>query len=147
MYRIGLILITLWCLTSLPFPAFAEDFDGSKPLLGSVLKIMEIYSNYNINEVDPETVSVPRFFIIDFKAKTLRPTKESRINRSSIIKRIEHIENILIQQGVEEGVEGVNDGLGWSMTISKETGKMVLTASADKKAFVVFGTTTPDNSN
>ena len=142
MSRIGLILITLLCLTSLPLPALAEDFNGSKPLLGSVIKIMEIYSNYNINEVDPETVGVPRFFIIDFKAKRLHPTKESRINRSSIIKRIEHVENMLILQGVEEGVEGVDDGLGWSMTISKETGKMVLAASGDRKAYVVFGACT-----
>jgi hypothetical protein len=147
MLRIGRILITLLSLATIPFPALAEDFDGSNPLLGSVIKILEIYSNYNINEVDPETVGVPRSFIIDFNAKILRPTKDSRINRKSIIKRIEHIENILILQGVEEGVEGVNDGLGWSMTISKETGKMVLSASADKKAFVVFGTTIRDISN
>jgi hypothetical protein len=49
---------------------------------------------------------------------------------------------MLILQGVEEGVEGVDDGLGWSMTISKETGKLVLAASGDRKAYVVFGACT-----
>jgi hypothetical protein len=139
MSRIGLILVSLVCLASLPCPAFAENFDGSKPLIGSVIKILEIFSNYNVNDVDPETVGVPRSFIIDFKAKILRPTKDSRVNRKSKIKRIEHIENMLVLQGIEEGVDGVDDGLGWSMTISKETGKIVLAASGDKKAFVVFG--------
>jgi hypothetical protein len=147
MSKIGLLIIALLCLSGLPSPVFAEDFDGSKPLLGSVIKILEIYSNYNINEVDPETIGVPRSFIIDFKAKKLRPTKDSRVTRNSSIKRIEQIENMLILQGVEEGVEGVDDGLGWSMTISKETGKMVLAASGDKKAYVVFGACIPQGRN
>jgi hypothetical protein len=126
-----------------PYPAFAENFYGSKPLLGSVIKILEIYSNYNVNDIDPETVGVPRSFIIDFKAKILLPTTDSRVNRKSKIKRIEHIENMLVLQGIEEGVDGVDDGLGRSMTNSKETGKIVLAASGDKKAFVVFGECTP----
>ena len=37
-----LILIILFCLCITPFPAFAGDFDGSKPLAGSVDKILEI---------------------------------------------------------------------------------------------------------
>ena len=40
MSRIGLILITLVCLACLPHPALGGDFDGSRPLLGSVIKIL-----------------------------------------------------------------------------------------------------------
>ena len=37
----------------------------------------------------------------------------------------------------------VRDGAGWSMAISEETGKMVLTESGDQVGFVVFGACIP----
>ena len=123
-----------------PFSVFAGDFDGSKPLSGSVDKILEI-NQFKLNDnVDPDTVGLPRNFVIDFQEKTMRPTKDNLIRRISKINRVEHIENKLILQGVEEGVENVEDGLAWSMTISKKTGKVVLSASGDRVAYVVFGT-------
>jgi hypothetical protein len=67
---------------------------------------------------------------------------EQLIRRTSKIKRVEHIENKLILQGVEEGVENVDDGLAWSIAISKKTGKVVLSASGDGVAYAVFGTCT-----
>jgi len=76
------------------------------------------------------------------KEKRVLPSKESMIRRISSIKHMEHIENKLILQGVEEGVENVEDGLAWSMAISKKTGKFVLSASGDGRAYVVFGTCT-----
>ena len=70
----------------------------------------------------------------------MRPTKDNLIRRISKIKHVEHMENKLILQGVEEGVENIEDGLAWSMAISKKTGKVVLSASGDGVAYVVFGT-------
>ena len=67
---------------------------------------------------------------------------EQLIRRTSKIKRVEHIENKLILQGVEEGVENVDDGLAWSIAISKKTGKVVPSASGDGVAYAVFGTCT-----
>ena len=62
------------------------------------------------------------------------------IRRTSKIKRVEHVENKLMLQGVEDGVENVDDGLAWSIAISKKTGKVILSASGDEVACVVFGT-------
>ena len=45
-------------------------------------------------------------------------------------------------QGADDGIEGVRDGLGWTMAINDTTGKMVLTASGDSFALVVFGACT-----
>ena len=137
------MLILLLCLSGAPITAVAGDYDGSRKLLGSVTRVVEV-TGFSINEnVDPEVVGLPEFFIIDFKAMMLRPTKESLIRRTSRIQRIEHIENKLILQGVEQGVDGVNDGLGWSMAISKDTGKIILSAAGDGVAYVVFGTCMP----
>jgi hypothetical protein len=127
----------------MPQTAFSGDFDGSKPLSGSVDKIIEINTVKIINDVDPDTLGLPRNFLIDFKAKKLRPSKDSLVRKTSNIYRVEHIENKLILQGVDEGVENVDDGLAWSITISKKTGKVVLSASGDGVAYVVFGTCIP----
>ena len=132
----------LFCLLILPFSASAGDFDGSKPLSGSVDKILEIYPSRISNDADPDTVGLPQNFFIDFEEKIVRPSKDSLVRRTSKIKRVEHIENKLILQGVEEGVENVDDGLAWSIAISKKTGKMVLSASGDGVAYAVFGTCT-----
>ena len=133
----------LFCLCIVPQTAFAGDFDGLKPLAGSVDKIIEINIHKIIDDVDPDTVGLPRNFFIDFKEKMLRPSKDSLVRKTTKINRVEHIENKLILQGVNEGVENIDDGLAWSIIISKNTGKLVLSASGDGVAYVVFGTCIP----
>ena len=111
-------------------------------LSGSVEKVLEINQFKISSDVDPDTVGLPRNFVIDFDEKTLRPSKDSLVRRISRIRHIGHIENKLVLQGVEEGVENIDDGLAWSIAISKKTGKVVLTASGNGVAYVVFGTCT-----
>ena len=137
-------LKTIFLLFLLFYPSvsFAGDFDGSKLLVGSVEKVLEINQFRVSDDVDPDIVGLPRRFFIDIQEKRVLPSKESMIRRISSIKHIEHIENKLILQGVEEGVENVEDGLAWSMAISKKTGKFVLSASGDGRSYVVFGTCT-----
>jgi len=133
----------LFCLCLIPQTAFSGDFDGLKPLAGSVDKIIEINTHKIVNDVEPDTVGLPRNFFIDFKEKMLRPSKDSLVRKTSKINRVEHIENKLILQGIDEGVENIDDGLAWSIIISKKTGKLVLSASGDGVAYVVFGTCIP----
>jgi hypothetical protein len=135
-------LVFLLCVVIIPFNAFAGDFDGSKLLSGSIDKVLEIYPSRIRDDADPDTVGLPRNFFIDFKQKLLRPSKDSVIRRMSKIKRVEHLENKLVLQGIEGGVDNVDDGLAWSIAISKKTGKVVLAASGDGVAYVVFGTCT-----
>ena len=130
-------------LVAMTTGAVAGDFDGSKPLSGTTGKIIEINQFKIIDGVDPDTVGLPKKFLLDFNAKTLRPSKDSLIRRTIEFKSIEHIENKIVIQGVDERVDGVDDALAWSLVISKKNGKAVLSASGDGVAYVVFGVCAP----
>ncbi len=127
--------------------AVAEDFDGLKPLIGVTGKVIEIRPYKIADDVDPDTLGLPRKFLIDFAAKRLRPSKDSLVRKTVEFSEVAHIEDKIVIQGVDEGIEGVNDGWAWNLIISKKDGKAVLSASGDGVAYVVFGVCTPIRDN
>ena len=135
--------IVLLLLLSLPIAATAVDFDGSKPLLCSVVTVIEFTPEGGCREVTPESVAVPQFLTVDFEKKTVRPAEKKEGDRSSAIKRMERMGEKLILQGADEGIQDVRDSVGWTATISEETGRFVLTASGDEEAFIVYGACIP----
>lgn len=134
--KISLILLSIHIFT---IAAAAGDYDGSKPLLFSVVKVFECTNEDACREVTPESVNLPQFLKIDFDQKTIIPPSESTARPPTVIERIEKVDGKLILQGAEDSLENVRDGVGWTMAISEETGKTVLTASGEQIGFVVFG--------
>lgn len=134
-------------LIGLAAAAFAGDFDGSTPLSGTVVKVIEINRYRIADDVDPDTVGLPRKFLIDFNAKVLRPSNDSLVRRMISFDSVVFVENKTIIQGIDEGVEGVEDGLAWSLTISKNDGSAVLSAAGNGVAYVMFGVCTPIKAN
>jgi hypothetical protein len=135
-------LAIVFCLVFIPSICFAADFDGSKLLVGSVEKVIEINQTKVLDNVDPDRVGLPRRFFIDIEKKIVLPSKDSLVRRISKINHVEHIENKVVLQGVDEGVENVDDSLAWSIVISKKSGKVVLSAAGSGVAYVVFGSCT-----
>ena len=61
------------------------------------------------------------------------------------IQSIQHLDKKIILQGAQDGSKDARDGVGWTVTIMEDTGRMVLTASGDMVGFVGFGACTlPD---
>lgn len=148
MNRVKEFLTLVACLVmGLPVAAMAGDFDGSRPITGTVDRLIEINRQRIIENVDPETVGLPKKFIIDFKSRRMRGTPDSLVRRVVRIKRIDHIEDKLILQGADEGVAGTTGGVGWSLAIEKATGKAVLSAAGSGIAYVAFGTCTPSHAS
>jgi hypothetical protein len=85
--------------------------------------------------VQPEIENIPRFLKVNFKNKTISATEESGREDTSRIKNIERVNGNLILQGSE-------NGRGWTMVISEETGKISATVSDEQAGFVVFGAST-----
>lgn len=120
-------------------PASAGDFDGTKALMCTCGDGLEYHRSGGQNPFNPESVGLPKTFVVDFKSKLIRPTRDSVVQRRSKIKRTQRIEEKLVLQGAEDGVEGVDDGVGWSMAIEQGAGGFVITASGSHVGYIVFG--------
>ena len=80
---------------------------------------------------------------INFEQKTISAPQWGEDQPPSRIKNLEHIDGKLVLQGAEDGVKEVHDGLGWTIAISEETGKMVITGSGEQMGIVIFGACIP----
>ena len=137
---LGLIGLSIF-MSSLT--VWADDFDGSRPLLFSVISVMECTPDDGCRAVTIDSADLPRFLKIDLNEKTIGPASESDTRPASTIERMERVDGKLILQGAEDGYESVRDGLGWTIAIAEGTGRVVMTASGDQVAFVVFGACHP----
>ena len=131
------------CAALVSLPVTADMFDGSEPLICALADIVECLPGGQCERVTAESVNAPRFWRINFEDKQLTTTRAAGTEQSSAIERMETLDNKLFLQGVEDGAENVQDGLGWSLSIAQQSGNMVISASGDDVAFVAFGACTP----
>ena len=122
--------------------AMAGDFDGSKELICSIINVVECGPGGKCQQLTAEDVGIPDFLRINFEGKKISATQASGDKRSTDIEKFEKVDGKVIIQGAEDGIEGVRDGVGWSLAIAEDSGKMVLTASGDDVGFVLFGACT-----
>jgi hypothetical protein len=127
-------------LVSLPFTVAAE-LDQKKPFLCASNEVMECLPADGCKRVSADAVDAPRFIKVDTKNKKLATTSGSG-ERSSNIERVEEVDEKLILQGAEDDRKEERDGFGWTMTVAKDSGDMVVTAAGDGVAFVIFGACT-----
>lgn len=127
-------------LAMVPFAASA-DYDESAVFTCASVDVMECLPVAGCNRVSADAVGLPRFFKVDVENKQLTAAHADD-TRKTAIERVEEVEGKLMLQGAEEGREGVRDGLGWTMSVDIDSGDMVLTASGEGVAFVVFGACT-----
>jgi hypothetical protein len=139
MKHLLLVSSALALLFGLTAIAAAGDFDGSQPVLCSVVSVTECTLEDGCRAVTPESVAVPRFLRVDFDKKIVVPADKGGGDRSSAIKRMERIGGQLILQGADEGIQDVRDSVGWTASVSEETGKLVVTAAGNEVAFIVYG--------
>lgn len=143
MKRYILIVCTFLSSISAATAVEAGDFDGARPMLISVTRVVECVPDSTCREVSPASVELPQFLKVDFNKKTIRSAAAGDEAPATTIERHEVVDGKLILQGAEDGYENLRDGLGWTMAITEKTGQVVLTASGDEVAFVVFGAALP----
>jgi hypothetical protein len=112
----------------------AGKFDGSVPLLCVPIEIVECEAGGKCSNSTAEGVNLPQFIKVNFKEKTLSATQEG--GPTAPIKYVEREYGRMIMHGGQ-------NGRGWSVVISEETGKMSATVTEDQVGFVIFGACTP----
>lgn len=118
----------------------AADFDGSKPMLCSAVSVNECVPGGICEEVLNAEVGAPDFFRIDVRKKSMIGTANGVERPSNKIESSTVLGNSLFLQGAASGLEHLpEDSLAWSVSVNKATGDMVMTASGDEVAFVIFG--------
>lgn len=118
-----------------PGLAWAEGFDGSKPLICASVDSLSCAPGEDCVAATTEALNIPQFLRIDFADKKVTAERPDGEARTSEIQRLEALDNEIILQGSQ-------GGLGWSLTITRASGKMSLSAVGDQVAFVVFGACT-----
>ena len=143
MRKLILFVSIALCFLIAPLAAEAGDFDGSRSLLLSVIRVVECTPDSACQETTPGNIGLPQFLKIDFTNKTISPGTAGDDRPATTIERQEVVDGKLILQGAEDGYEKMRDGLGWTMVISERSGHVVLTASGEQVAFVIFGACIP----
>ena len=137
------MIVVAICILTFPLIAQAGSFEGSRNLLCAPQVAIECGPDGKCEQAMAASVNLPSFFQVDFSKKELTSIAESENKRTSKIKSMEFLDGKLFLQGAEDGVEGVKDGLAWSMAISQDNGRLVVSASGGNEAFVIFGACTP----
>jgi hypothetical protein len=133
----------LFLVALLPAAVHAGGFDNSRWINGVVDRLVEINRQRIIEDVNPDTVGLPKAFIIDLEQRTMRGTPDSLVRRLAPVERITRTPTTLILQGVDEGISGPGTVFGWNLAIDTATGKAVLSAAGSGIAYVAFGTCSP----
>ena len=116
--------------------ADAAGLDGTEPLICASIEVYDCGSDSDCLRGTATSIDAPQFIRLDFGQKIALATRSNGEERVTKIQYITRAESKLFLQGVQ-------NGLGWSMTIAGETGAMALTAAGDRMAFVIFGACTP----
>jgi hypothetical protein len=142
MNKLTILMGLLLSLVLITTPVMAGNFDGSKTLICSAADVVECLPGGECERVLPDDVDFPDFLRINFEDKEIRTQQSGREKLKTSIERMESVDGKLILQGAEDGREDTKDGLGWTIAIDEEDGKMVLSGSGTGVAFVVFGACT-----
>lgn len=81
----------------------------------------------------------PRFIRVDMQNRTIRGVGPGARDRSSAVRSLVELGDLLVLQGVDEDRESGRGATGWSLTLAPADGSMVLSLAGDAVTFSVFG--------
>jgi hypothetical protein len=129
---LGLLVIAVICLRA--DQVASAKFDGSVPLLCVPIEVVDCEFGGKCFTGNAEDVNLPQFVKVDFKQKILSAVDDA--SRTTMIAYTERDNGRLIMHGGQ-------NGRGWTILISEETGKLSATISEEGVGFIVFGACTP----
>jgi len=117
----------------------SKDYSSTKPLHCSVAYVNECTAWEGCESIDPFEANIPYFLEVNLAKKTISGSTTLTRARKTPIERIETIDELITLSGAEPQSKGDKYKFGWIMTISTETGQMILSANTNSSALVIFG--------
>lgn len=116
----------------------AEGSEDSKPLICATTEAIECAVENGCTQGRADRINAPQWVRLDLQAKSIHAR---RPDGSSITTDIQS----MTDESGQTILQGVENGRGWSLALTRESGQMVLTATGEQAAFILFGTCLPPN--
>lgn len=121
-------------------PAALSDFDGSEPLL-CTLMIGNICDYDGCDRAGRNAdLGGVRHLVVDFERDRV---KSPETDLQAPIRGVQRVDNMLFIGGVNDNADAEADARSWTMAIANPTGTMSLAVTGEEVAMTVFGACTP----
>jgi hypothetical protein len=131
------ILLIALMVSVAGLPSLAQEKEDLKPMVCAAIEIYDCGFGEDCARGSANDVDLPVFLSIDFEKKMITGTMDDGSVRTTEIQRIEQLAGGIIIQGVE-------DGLGFSLSYNSTTRKITGAVSGDQVGFVIFGACKPE---
>ncbi len=113
-------------------PAAAEALlDGTTPMICAATRTAVCQREGECVQGSAESVNLPVLWRVDVASKSVDSLSRGEERASTVLSAQVHAEAIVVQ--------GAENGLGWSLSVDRSTGAMVL-AGGREQGFIAFGT-------
>ena len=131
------MILTFLAFSIVPAMLPAEDTAGLKPMLCAAIETYDCGFGENCARGSAENIDLPVFLNINFEEKIITGTMDDGSIRTTKIQRMEQLAGGIVIQGIE-------DGLGFSLSYNTSTKKITGAVSGDQVGFVIFGACKPE---
>lgn len=137
---IVLLMSSVLLIGNAAFAASSDDGKHSQALICAISTFFECNFENGCQIKTAEELNAPRFLKIMVDEKKIVPIgKTPDDTHISKIINLARIDGMLILQGVEDGDADKCDGVGWTISISEDTGRLSITASGHEVGFTGLG--------
>jgi hypothetical protein len=124
---------------TLLFAGPAASLDSKNQMLCAMSDAFECTRGKTCDRTELAEIGAPRFFLVDMAQQVAQGIGAAARQRRSPIRTIDRVGPLLVMQGVDDAIEGERGAIGWTASVAMNGGSMVLTASGEDGAIIVYG--------
>ncbi|MGI9437085.1 MAG: hypothetical protein ACR2Q4_20015 [Geminicoccaceae bacterium] len=117
--------------------------ETGQPTICALTQLLECVHGDTCQAISPESIGAPRFLQINASGEMIKDPAGGDEAPGSVVTNRALIDGKLILQGTDPGQDDLRDGVGWTLSVAEDTGRLVLTAAGDDVAYVAFGDCIP----
>ena len=132
--------ISLLLLSHLCWADESTEIPG--PAICASQEVLECRPIEGCTRVSVEDIHGPLFISLKPGESDILVTLADGSHETTTAGRRDKIDGKFIFQGADEADARTEDGIGWTLMITEDDGRMTLTASGEEVAFIIFGACT-----